>query len=134
MRTLSREQPGSSPSPTELSVEILPEKLLGRNFQSPWQSPEESGCGSETQLGRLCGGQGWGRAPRCSAKGSALILSSTQLTAPTPGLLQPRQELIVLRWSVRAGWEGCWSYPSFGKPLYPRCVSEPLEDGITGSL
>ena len=62
MRTLSREQPGSSRSPTELSVEILPEKLLGRNFQSPWQSPEEFGCGSETQLGRLCGGQGWGRS------------------------------------------------------------------------
>lgn len=49
------ERPGSSSlPPTELSVEIIPEKLLSRNFQSPWQSLEEFGCGSQMQLDRLC--------------------------------------------------------------------------------
>jgi hypothetical protein len=48
-------RPGSSPSPAKPSVEINPDKLLSRNFQSPWQSWEEFGCGSEEQLGQLCG-------------------------------------------------------------------------------
>ena len=86
-------------------------------------------------VGQALRGPGLGKSPQMFCKGAlTLILSSTQLPAPAPGLPQPRQELIVPCWSMRSGREGFWSYPSFGKPLYPRCVSEPLEDRITGSM
>lgn len=43
-----------------------PEKLLSRNFQSPWQSWEELGWGSEMKLSRLCGARAGGGTPRAS--------------------------------------------------------------------
>lgn len=130
--TLSREQPGSSRPPTELSVETLPEKLLGRNFQSPGKARKSLGAAQRRSWAGSAGARA-GEEPPDVLQGQRPDPEQYPAYSSNPRAAAAQAELIVLRWSVRAGWEGCWSC-LFGKPLYPRCVSEPLEDGITGSL